>query len=164
MAIAAICILCTRNLHIGTMRKQYAYCASNIYIECAVWLLRQYAYCAHSLDIGIMSKQYAYCTSNMHIECAVRLLHGNMHIAYAQAVCILAYYCTSNIHIECTVWLLHSNLHIAYAQFRYRDNAQAIYLLCCEQQAICKPCGVVTNNSNCVYEGYSRTCCIDSWT
>ena len=130
MAIATICILCMHNLHIGTMCKQYAYCASNIYIECAVWLLRQYAYYVCSLDIGIMNKQYAYCASNIHTECAV--------------------------------WLLHGNLHIAYAQFRYRDDAQAIYLLCCEQQAVCKPCGVVTNNSNCVYDEFSRTYCIDS--
>ena len=40
MAIAAICILCTRSLDIGTLLKQYAYCASNIHvIECAVLLL-----------------------------------------------------------------------------------------------------------------------------
>ena len=153
MAIAAICILCTRNLHIGTMRKQYAYCASNIYVECAVWLLRQYAYCARKFRyrdneqaICILSAQYGYCTA---ILC---ILHTRKQYAY----------CAGNIHIECAVWLLHGNVHIAYAQFTYRDNAQTIYLLCCEQQAVCKPRGVVTNNSNCVYEGYSRTCCVDS--
>ena len=63
---AAICILHTRSLDIGIMRTQYAYCAGNIYIECAVWLLRGNKHIAYtrSLDIGIMRKQSTYAVNN----------------------------------------------------------------------------------------------------
>ena len=49
--LRAIHILCMWSLDIGTVCKQYTYCASNIHIECAVWLLRQYAIWLHAAII-----------------------------------------------------------------------------------------------------------------